>query len=144
MSHRPIQYPRVQRKLEQARKRQEEYNQRRKKEDAIRKQIEGYGIRQPGVVETHSTTPSIRFAGFTTQEPEDRVPRTPEPVVSVTRSVVPPATAPIAGHPSNVAAKPTRNVSQEEIAFGQKFAARLDLENAVEAMRDLSITDAQR
>ena len=143
MSHRPIQYPRVQRKLEQAKKRQEEYNQRRKREDAIRKQIEGHGIRQPSVVGCHSTTPSIRFSGFATQQ---RVSRTQEPTVSVTRSA-PPSPAPVAGPQSNVAAKPTQAgnaVSQEEIAYGQKFAARVELEYAVEAIRDLSISDAQR
>ena len=140
MSHRPIQYPRVQRKLEQAKKRQEEYNQRRKREDAIRKQIEGHGIRQPSVVGCHSTTPSIRFSGFATQQ---RVSRTQEPTVSVTRSA-PPSPAPVAGPQSNVAAKPTRTASREEIEYGQQFAAKLDLDYAVEAMRDMSIANAQR
>jgi hypothetical protein len=144
-------------KLDKQKRLQEEYAQRRKKEDAIRNQIEGYGIRQPSVVAVHGSTPSVRFGGFTPQPQTPTsastvVPRKPTHAQSqfghVTKNVTaPPSPAPIAGHQSNVAAKPTqmgKTASREEIAYGQQFAARLDLEYAVEAMRDLSITDAQR
>src|SRR5215472_18997686 len=84
----PNQGLRSQAKIKRQRERLQKYEVERKRQDAVRSQIEGHGIRQPSVVATHSTTPSIRF---TTQQEPDSVPRTPEPAASVTRSVVTPA-----------------------------------------------------
>jgi hypothetical protein len=155
MSHTPIQYPRVQRKLARQQKLREAYEAKAAREAKVREQL-GEVHRQPSVVAAHSSTPSVRFSGFTPQPQTPRptsastvVPRKPTHAQSqsghvTTNVTAPPSPAPVAGPQSNVAAKPTRTASREEIEYGQQFAAKLDLDYAVEAMRDMSIANAQR